>query len=336
MGAGGVGRTGSLLASPTAWTLHPSRAMLNEVTLEILNPRRARALMFPPAAIHGELRSHFLRTAAAVGQDDPYEGLETLGIYDVLRAHYCLASYFMEKGEGIGGVGPADLDMLHSALSRQHSPFNARNRWSNKFEAVATLFFGLIKNHAFYDANKRTAFLSCIIHLMKINRQITVSHKKFEDFTVDVANGELQKYVSKDDPVMNSSDFEVKTIALFLKRNTKHVDHAPRSITYKQLGKILEGFGMQFRGPDRNFMDVIRIAPRKNVEAHQAIGAKLLTMTFPGWSDTVRRGELEMIRKKLGLSERQGVSSIDFYEAIDPLDRQIVYYSEALERLAFR
>lgn len=292
--------------------------------------------MVPPANLSPALRSHFEKLASQVGDEDPYMGDETLGIYDVIRAHYCLAEYFLGLGEGMGGIGARDINLLHSALSRQFSPFGQKNRWSTRFDIVATLFYGLIKNHPFFDANKRTAFLTCVLHLSRMHRQITMSHKKFENFTVDVASNNLEHYPAFVDLKNSGPDPEVRFIALFLKKNSRHVDHVPRAISYRQLRGILNGFGMDFEGPDRNFMDIVRVAARPNLDELQSIGARLMTIVFPGWKDEVKQGELKMIRRRLRISNGDGVDSEDFFNAVDPLERQIYYYRVALERLASR
>lgn len=107
------------------------------------------------------------------------------------EAHFLLADYFCKTGEGIGGLGPKDIDLLHSALSRQFVQFGGRPKWSDGIDICATLMFGLIKNHPFHDANKRTAFLTSILHLQKIGRTPTVSHIDYEDFTVAIADNNL-------------------------------------------------------------------------------------------------------------------------------------------------
>jgi hypothetical protein len=88
------------------------------------------------------------------------KGALTLGMHDVLKAHFLIADFFFAEGEGIGGVGPRDLDLLHSALYRQHVTLGGTAKWDTKFDVCATLLYGLIKDHPFHDANKRTAFLS--------------------------------------------------------------------------------------------------------------------------------------------------------------------------------
>ncbi len=65
-----------------------------------------------------------------------------------------------------GAPGLRDLSLLESALARP------RNLWSyhpdaSIFDLAATLGFGLIRNHAFVDGNKRTGLLAvnAFLHL---------------------------------------------------------------------------------------------------------------------------------------------------------------------------
>ena len=110
-----------------------------------------------------------------------------LDMQDVLRAHFLIANHFYLEGEGIGGVGPRDFGLLESAIHRQISSFGGKDRWTDPFDLSATLFFGLIKNHPFHDANKRTAFLSLLFQLSAAGWTPAVAEKIVEDFTVEVA-----------------------------------------------------------------------------------------------------------------------------------------------------
>jgi death-on-curing protein len=137
------------------------------------------------------VKSEYDRWSTIVGSDDPYIGRVTIGIHEVLQAHFLLAEYFARIGEGIGGVGPKDINLLHSALSRQFVQFGGKVKWANRLDVCASLMFGLIKNHPFHDANKMTAFLISIFHLQKIGRTPTISHEAYENFTVAIADNHL-------------------------------------------------------------------------------------------------------------------------------------------------
>jgi death on curing protein len=64
-----------------------------------------------------------------------------------------------------GAPGLRDEGMLHSALER---PLNKwRYEQSGLVELAAAYAFGLAKNHAFVDGNKRIAFMTMMIFLRK-------------------------------------------------------------------------------------------------------------------------------------------------------------------------
>lgn len=160
-----------------------------------------------------------------IGPADPYVGKLTIGIHEVLHAHFLLADFFFGIGEGIGGVGPKDLNLLHSALGRQFVEFGGKPKWSNRIDICATLMYGLIKNHPFHDANKRTAFLSSILHLQKVGRTPTASEQDYEDFTVSIAdNGLSESKYYHDISNAPERDKEILAISLFLKKNSRGID----------------------------------------------------------------------------------------------------------------
>ena len=118
--------------------------------------------------IHEEVGKEHKRWVSTIGPVEPYFGRDNIGIYEVLHAHFLLIDFFFKIGEGIGGIGPKDIKLLHSALGRQFVCFGGKSKWTNPIDICATLMFGLIKNHPFHDANKRTAFLVSMLHLQKL------------------------------------------------------------------------------------------------------------------------------------------------------------------------
>jgi len=122
-----------------------------------------------------DIQNEHKRILKKIGPEDPYLGDTTIGIFEALKAHFLLIEFFAKSGEGVGGIGPKDINLLHSALNRQFLEFGGTPRWNNRLEVCATLMYGLIKNHPFYDANKRTAFLVSLLHLQKIGRTPTIS-----------------------------------------------------------------------------------------------------------------------------------------------------------------
>lgn len=167
------------------------------------------------------VQSEHERWLSNVGPADPYLGKFTIGLHEVLQAHFLLVDFFFDVGEGIGGIGPKNLNLLHSALARQFAEFGGKSKWNDRIQICASLMYGLIKNHPFHDTNKRTAFLTSILHLQKIGRTPIISHQEFEDFTVDISDDKLSSYPGYDAFEGSRSDGDVAFIAHFLKKATR-------------------------------------------------------------------------------------------------------------------
>ena len=74
---------------------------------------------------------------------------------DILRAHYIIADYFIEEGEAVV-YGVKNYDLLSSATHRQVTNFGGIEKWETDFQKMATLLYGLVKNHAFHVHSART------------------------------------------------------------------------------------------------------------------------------------------------------------------------------------
>src|SRR5690349_4043586 len=118
--------------------------------------------------LHESVHGEYVRWTKLVGNNDPYESQRTIGLQDVIRAHFLIIDFFLEKDYGVGGVGPRSLDLLHSAIYRQFISYGGREKWPGDLDKCATLLFGLVKDHPFHDANKRTALLVALYQLSKL------------------------------------------------------------------------------------------------------------------------------------------------------------------------
>ena len=73
---------------------------------------------------------------------------------DVFNAHFALADFFVSTCEE-ARYGILNFGLLSSAVARQSVGFNGLCKWKDDESKVSTLAFGLDKNHAFNDGNKR-------------------------------------------------------------------------------------------------------------------------------------------------------------------------------------
>ena len=90
-----------------------------------------------------------------------------------------------------GAAGLRDEGLLHSALERPH------NKWHYEQaelpELAAAYAFGLVKNHAFVDGNKRIAFMSMMIFLRKNGVQFAPDQAHATSIILSLAAGEVSE-----------------------------------------------------------------------------------------------------------------------------------------------
>ncbi|MBU8908273.1 type II toxin-antitoxin system death-on-curing family toxin [Desertibacillus haloalkaliphilus] len=85
-------------------------------------------------------------------------------------------------------TGVKDSNLLDSALNRPKQSVFGSDAYPTVYEKAAALFESIAKNHAFHNANKRTALASLIVFL-KINHfRWKMGIDEEQDFTVDVVN----------------------------------------------------------------------------------------------------------------------------------------------------
>lgn len=285
------------------------------------------------------VKTEFNRWCEHFGEHDPYTANGNIGIRDVLRAHFLIADYFYSEGHGIGGVGPKDPNLLHSAVYRQFTGFDGNDKWETSYERCATLIFGLVKDHPFHDANKRTALLVLLYFLKSIKRMPTINQKELEDFVVDIAEDNLKQYRRLQSLNLKTDDPEIYFIADFLRRNSRLVDNNSHTITYRELDACLRNHGFCLDNPHKNFIDVCRIEENRGFLGLGKVRSKLVRVAqigFPGWKRQVGKGAIYTVRKETNLSPEKGVDSRSFFHGTDPLNSLIAEYSGPLERLAYR
>lgn len=285
------------------------------------------------------INSEYKRWAEQVDADDQYDTRDTVGLLDVLRAHFLIADYFYGREAGLGGIGPRDLHLLHSAVYRQFVAYGGIAKWSTGFEKAATLTFGIITDHPFHDANKRTGLLTYLYALHKMGRQPTNGQNQLEDFMVEVAERSLSKYRRMKELSKREDDADVLFIADYMKRNSRERDSRYYTITYNELDRRLKDFGYCLSNPHKNFIDICR------VESYREFGifgkkrerlVKVAQVGFPSWKSQVGKGAITTIRREARLTHEHGVDSATFYRGADPLNSLIAQYETPLQRLAFR
>lgn len=103
-----------------------------------------------------------------------------------------------------GAFGLRDDGMLESALAR---PVNKVSFGRDDIcELAAAYLFGLARNHAFVDGNKRIAIVTAAVFLMDNGYEIVASDAELYTFVLSVAAGEIDE----DGAARFFADFTVK------------------------------------------------------------------------------------------------------------------------------
>lgn len=283
------------------------------------------------------IKKEYERWEKSVEAKDVFTEDKSLTILDVLKAHFLIAEYFMLEGNGLGGLGPKNFDLLHSALYRQHVSYGGKRKYSDKFDIAATILYGLVMNHPFHDGNKRTAFLSILFYMQKLSYAPNVSHKEFEDFLVEIADHEIKKKSRYKEFEKVYDDPEIKYISWFLRKNTRNIDKKQYVITYNQLARILKNHGFDIKHPSGNYIDLIEYKkPKFKIFSSSNTERKLGKIGFPGWSKQVPKAELKKARELCNLTAENGFDSQVFYKEADALELLIAEYHQPLKNLAYR
>ncbi|MEZ5648108.1 MAG: type II toxin-antitoxin system death-on-curing family toxin [Alphaproteobacteria bacterium] len=91
-----------------------------------------------------------------------------------------------------GQPGVLNAGSLESALARPQNLY-AYNSDVSIFELAASLAYGLIKNHAFLDGNKRTALLATGVFLARNGYILAPDQKDAVETIVAVAEGSINE-----------------------------------------------------------------------------------------------------------------------------------------------
>lgn len=267
--------------------------------------------------------------------------LKTLNVEEVLRIHDILVEDFLASNDPISPAGVRSEQLLESAVSRQWTGLGQVLKYPTPVESAATLLYGICGDHPFHNGNKRTALVSMLAHLDK--NKLTLYHTKQKhlyDFMIKIASHELAAKRSKrrSSPLKrSSSDQEVMAIASWISRRVDTVKRGEKSISYRDLRKILKGFGYFLSNPKNNSIDVIKyetktkgLIRKREIQVSKRVG----NIPFPGEHRSVSLRDIKRIRKICQLTEEDGVDSDAFYDDTAVLHGFVNKYRKVLRSLA--
>lgn len=98
-----------------------------------------------------------------------------------------LAVHKRQIAEFGGSEGVRDMGLLQSALARPQNAFHY-NQITSLTQLAAAYAFGIAKNHAFVDGNKRTALVTCLLFLLKNGFSVNATEEERYIAVLSVAN----------------------------------------------------------------------------------------------------------------------------------------------------
>lgn len=286
--------------------------------------------------IFPKLYSQYIRERDRLVPSNSAPEKSAICVDDVLRSHFLLTDYFIREGEEIALAGVRNDNLLLSALGRQYTGWGNTQKWSTPYQKVATLFYGLVKDHPFHDGNKRSAFLVALLHLSNFGLVPLFRQKTFEEITVRTAANQLRG-ASRSKPGASDDDADVLFLASFFKTNTRKTDKRRYEVTYRDLHALLGRFGFGLENPHKNFIDVVRYEKRRKMvglRIREVVEPKkIFNVVFPGWTKRAKKDTVKGVRSATGLTSEKGYDSAVFFKGHDSLPALIDKYHGPLLRL---
>lgn len=101
-----------------------------------------------------------------------------------------LHAQLVEVTGGSGGI--RDIDLLESALESPFQTYDGEELYSSMQAKAARLCYGLVKNHALIDGNKRIGAHAMLTFLLLNGYELSYSQKELSDMILDVAAGKKE------------------------------------------------------------------------------------------------------------------------------------------------
>lgn len=107
------------------------------------------------------------------------------------KEHVLLLHAQLIKATG-GSSGIRDNGLLDSALESPFQSFDGEELYPSIQSKAARLCYGLVKNHAMIDGNKRIGVHTMLVFLTVNGYELEYTQKELSDLILDVADGKKE------------------------------------------------------------------------------------------------------------------------------------------------
>lgn len=267
--------------------------------------------------------------------------INTLDTNEVIQLHALLNSHpdILRVTEPVSPGGVKSLHLLESAVSRQHTGSGDFIKYDTAYSNCSTLVFGLAKNHAFHNGNKRAALLCMIKHLYKNGfvLKFDVSNDEVYDFLKAVASNSLKAFAQRYDKRLynfaykeNPVEADIKFMTRWIQKNTVSKHAADRPVKWKYLIRKLNEFGIRAE-EDERLAKVHLVKPKKSF---LGFSTGVVKKTYPFISKECNKRIIKQIRKDFNITHQDGFDFLGIYDEETFLSEEMILFKKAIYRLS--
>lgn len=278
---------------------------------------------------------------------DKNERIATLTTSEVFELHNILCNNYemLPEMEPVSPSGVKNQHMLESAVNRQLIGAGSYYKYSNVFSNCATLVFGLVKNHAFHNGNKRIGFLALLKHLYQNGYVLRagIKHNEVYELLRSLAANELYYHAKGyyqnflkinfiSSYVKWTDEYSIKYLAHWLRQNTEH-----KNTKIKRKTIAINDFIRMLKAKELivNFTGRYLLIQKKQTFLQEILGQKPFKRDFIiKDSKNITLHLVDQIRKEFQLSFQDGVDNSAFYNEEDLLTSEILSYKKIIYQLA--
>ena len=130
--------------------------------------------------------------------------MQKITLQEVKFAAFRLAKERMAFNEPIPDFSTRYPGKLESCLSQPFLNFNQKDLYPGLISKASILFYLMVKNHPFFNGNKRIALTTLLIFLYKNKFWINIQDKKMYEFAIKVTKSKPEE---KDQTLKNIQNF---------------------------------------------------------------------------------------------------------------------------------
>lgn len=285
---------------------------------------------------HNDNKIHCLNTEAVIH------------LHDILSNNI----HLLEEMDPVEPRGIKNKGMLESAVNRQFTGSGSFYKYADPFSNAATLVFGIIKNHAFHNGNKRAGLLALVKHLY-VNGYVLspyLNSNELYEILIAVADSKIAEFAKKytkqysfirsKEEKRRETDWEVETqirfFAFWIKKNCKAKEATSKGdVRLTDLKRILENKNIKMEQDGSNlevylerenkFLGFITLSTKKHNRKTYSIGSNRSTIGKP---------TLNVLRKDFNLTKIHGIDDTFFYDDEAFLDSEIKAYKKIIYQLS--